>query len=60
VDDASAFELSKRHLVTACATIAAGLAVAGSIHPTAGGILLLAGWGLAVHSLHRLGRAGRS
>jgi hypothetical protein len=59
VADAPAFEKSKRHLVVACATIAAGLGTAGSIDPTAGGVLLLAGWGLAILSLHRLGRAGR-
>jgi hypothetical protein len=29
------------------------------VDPTAGGVLLLVGWGLAIHALHRLGRAGR-
>ncbi len=61
VADASAeivYAKAKRHLVVSCAMIAGGLAVAGSVDRTAGGVLLLVGWVFAVLSLHRLGRAG--
>ena len=53
-----AYTKAKRHLLVACAMIAGGLAVAGSVDRTAGGVLLLVGWIAAVLSLHRLGRAG--
>jgi hypothetical protein len=52
------FEKAKKHLVVACAAIALGLAVAGSLDRTTGGVILLIGWLTAVASLHRLGRAG--
>lgn len=52
------FERAKKHLVLACAAIALGLAVAGSLDRTTGGVILLIGWLTAVASLHRLGRAG--
>jgi hypothetical protein len=54
----SAFERAKRQLILACVTIAGGLAVAGSLDRTTGGVVLLVGWALAIASLHRLGRAG--
>lgn len=38
--------------------IAVGLAVAGSVHKTVGGVIVLAAWVLGVAALHRLGRAG--
>lgn len=42
----------------AAATVALGLGVAGSGDRSVGGAVLLAGWGLSVLALHRLGRAG--
>lgn len=53
-----AFSSAKKQLVGACAVIAAGLAVAGTLDRSTGGVLLLAGWGLAIAALHRIGRAG--
>jgi hypothetical protein len=52
------FERAKRSFVGACALIAGGLAIAGSVERVTGGVILLAGWLLAVSSLHRLGRTG--
>lgn len=54
----SAFERATRHLLFACVAIASGLAIAGTVDPTAGGVLLLAGWLGGVAALHRIGRAG--
>ena len=53
-----AFAGAKKQLVLACAIIAGGLAVAGSLDRTAGGVLVLVGWIAGVVSLHRLGRSG--
>ena len=53
-----AFAGAKKQLVLACAIVAGGLAVAGSIDRTTGGVLVLVGWLAAVASLHKLGRSG--
>jgi hypothetical protein len=55
---ADPFERAKRHLLLACAAIAGGLAVAGSLDRTTGGVLVLIGWLAGIASLHRLGRTG--
>lgn len=52
------FERAKRHLLLACAAIGGGLAVAGSLDRTTGGVLVLIGWLAGIVSLHRLGRTG--
>ncbi len=52
------FERAKRHLLFACAAIGAGLAIAGSVDRTTGGVLVLIGWLAAIVALHRLGRTG--
>ena len=52
------FDQAKRHLLLACLSIGGGLAIAGSIDRTTGGVLVVAGWLAAVVSLHRLGRTG--
>lgn len=52
------FERAKRHLLLACALIGGGLAVAGTVDRSTGGVLVLIGWLAAVVSLHRLGRTG--
>ena len=52
------FDRAKRLLLVACAAIGAGLAVAGTIDRTTGGVLVLVGWLSAIVSLHRLGRTG--
>ncbi|HVH42296.1 MAG TPA: hypothetical protein VM925_08120 [Labilithrix sp.] len=52
------FERAKRSLLLACGAIGGGLAVAGTIDSSTGGVLLLAGWAGAVFALHRLGRTG--
>lgn len=49
---------AKRRLVSACAVIACGIAVAGSFAPTAGGVILLGGWAAGIAALHRFGRLG--
>lgn len=49
---------AKRLFVGAAVGIAAGLAIAGSLDRTTGGVLLLAGWIAGIAALHRLGRAG--
>jgi hypothetical protein len=54
----AAYAKAKRAFTMAVLTIAAGLAVAGSVDRTAGGVILLAGWIGAIASLHRLGRTG--
>ncbi|MBX3224288.1 MAG: hypothetical protein KF795_27480 [Labilithrix sp.] len=56
--DRSPFDRAKRHVVVACAAIAGGLAVAGSVDRTTGGVLVVVGWIAGVASLHRLGRTG--
>ena len=53
-----AFDRAKRLLLLACAGIAGGLAVAGSLDQTTGGVIVLAGWLAAVVALHRIGRSG--
>lgn len=53
-----AFDSAKRLLLLACAGIAGGLAVAGSLDQTTGGVIVLAGWIAAVAALHRIGRSG--
>jgi hypothetical protein len=55
--DAS-FASAKRLFVMAAVGIACGLAVAGTFDRSAGGVILLAAWLVAVVALHRLGRAG--
>lgn len=54
----ASFEHAKRLLLVACVTIGGGLAIAGSVDRTSGGVLVLVGWLSALVSLHRLGRAG--
>jgi hypothetical protein len=58
--ETAAFEGAKRLFVVAVVAIAGGLAVAGSLDPTTGGVVVVAGWALAIAALHRLGRAGSS
>ena len=55
---AAAFDRAKRQLVLACAAIGGGLAVAGSVDRTTGGVLVLVGWLVGIVALHRLGRTG--
>ena len=47
------FSRAKKQLV-----IAGGLAIAGTLDRTTGGVLLLAGWLGSVAALHKLGRSG--
>jgi hypothetical protein len=54
----SGYDSAKLRFVGACACIAAGLAVAGSVDRSTGGVLVLIGWIAGVATLHRLGRAG--
>lgn len=44
--------------VGAVLAIAVGLAAAGSIDRTLGGVVTLGGWLVSVYALHRLGRVG--
>lgn len=52
------YETSKRLFVGATAIIALGLAVAGTLDRTTGGVILLVGWIAGIRCLHSLGRAG--
>lgn len=45
-------------VVGASAAVAIGLAVAGTLSPIAGGVLVVAGWLVFVYALHGFGRAG--
>jgi hypothetical protein len=54
----SGYDSAKLRFVGACACIAVGLAVAGSVDRATGGVLVLIGWVAGVATLHRLGRAG--
>lgn len=52
------YEKAKRLFAIAAVAIASGLAVAGTVDRSAGGVLLLAGWISGIVALHRLGRTG--
>ena len=54
------WEQAKRLFVGSLLGLAVGLGVAGSLDQTIGGLIVVAAFGLAVVSLHRLGRAGSS
>ena len=57
-DFEATFDRAKRLLTLAAIGITGGLAIAGSVERTAGGVILLAGWAIGIIALHRLGRAG--
>ncbi len=52
------YDSAKLRFVLACAGIALGLGVAGSVDRATGGVIVLLGWIAGVTTLHRLGRAG--
>jgi hypothetical protein len=56
--DADAEERARRLLVLSCAGIAGGLAIAGTVDNTTGGVIAIAAWLSCIAALHRLGRAG--
>lgn len=56
--DEAAFAKARTLFLGAAGTVALGLAVSGTGDRTLGGAVLLAGWGLTILALHRLGRAG--
>lgn len=56
--DAPDVTSAKKRLVLAMGGVALGLAVAGTVDKTVGGVLLLASWLLGVMALHRFGRTG--
>jgi hypothetical protein len=49
---------AKKVLFGGLVTIAAGLAIAGTMSQIAGGVVALAGWLGSIYGLHRFGRAG--
>jgi hypothetical protein len=53
-----AWARARAMFAAAAGTVALGLAIAGTGDRNVGGAVLLAGWGLTVLALHRLGRAG--
>jgi hypothetical protein len=52
------FERAKLPMILAAVGIAGGLAIAGSVEKTMGGVIVLGAWVLGIAALHRLGRAG--
>ena len=54
----ASFQRAKGHFLLACAAIGGGLAIAGTLDRTTGGVLVLVGWLASIVSLHRLGRTG--
>ena len=52
----AAFGRARVLFLAASIGVAAGLAVAGTIDKTAGGVIVVAAWVFGVASLHRLGR----
>lgn len=52
------YDRAKLRFVAACAAIAGGLLIAGTLDRTTGGVILVIGWIAGVATLHRLGRAG--
>jgi hypothetical protein len=52
------FERAKLPMIIAAVGVAGGLAIAGSVERTTGGVIVLGAWVLGIASLHRLGRAG--
>jgi hypothetical protein len=57
-DPEKQWETTKRRYVGAIALVTLGLAVAGTLDRTTGGVILLTGWIAGILGLHRLGRAG--
>jgi hypothetical protein len=49
---------ARNALVAAAGTSVLGLAIAGTVSRTAGGVLLVAGWLAFVYALHSFGRSG--
>ena len=49
---------ARRLLAMALAVTAIGIAIAGTMDRTAGGVLVVAGWLALIASLHAFGRAG--
>ncbi len=56
----TAYSGAKRIYLAAGVAMMVGLAVAGSVDPTTGGVIVVASWALGVYALHRLGRTGSS
>jgi hypothetical protein len=49
---------ARGYLGAGVVVVAAGLVVAGTVSPTFGGIVVVAGWLTLVFGLHRFGRTG--
>jgi hypothetical protein len=49
---------ARRILAIGAGAVATGLVVAGTVSPTAGGAMVVAGWLALVWGLHRFGRTG--
>jgi hypothetical protein len=54
----AAFAKAKLHMVYAAILLAGGLAIAGALDRTTGGVIVLVSWLVGIAALHRLGRAG--
>ena len=52
------FARAKLPMLVAIGLVSLGLAIAGTLDKTVGGVLVVAAWALGVVALHRLGRAG--
>ncbi len=49
--------LARKLVVAGALSAALGAAVAGTVSPTVGGLILLAGWLVLAAAIHRFGRA---
>jgi len=56
----TAYSSAKRVYLVAGAAMMLGLAIAGSVDPTSGGVIVVLSWVGGVYALHRLGRTGSS
>ncbi|MDB4996845.1 MAG: hypothetical protein JWM74_4277 [Myxococcaceae bacterium] len=49
---------ARRLLVVGSVVTTLGIAIAGTVERTAGGIVVVVGWALVIYGIHAFGRAG--
>jgi hypothetical protein len=55
--EASLEQRARRLLAAGSVVTAAGIAIAGTVERTAGGVTVVVGWALLVYGIHAFGRA---